>query len=525
VTISLELDLAKLDKIFEPYNRSDQPGLVVGVAHRGLPIYRRGFGLASVELPVTLSPDIRIRIGSTTKHFCCLAIMLLAEDGKLSPDDSVRRHIPELGDWADTVTLTALMSHTGGVRCSLDIVSMTSNGMGKPLPTSAQLKILTDLESANFAAGDAWLYSNGGYVLLTEVVERVAASPFGTFLKDRILDPVGLDDTLLRPVDTSCLPNSATLHVRNAQGGFDRGVFGPAIGGEGGMVSTVNDMLRWLKHMNAPRVGSPATWAAMRTPVRLNSGASTGYGFGLFLGDHRGLRTVHHSGNVLGGASQMLKVVGHDLDIVMMSNLAGIGPVQLTEAVLDACFTGLEPQVETTPGPSPTGDFYSVSSGRLLRLANADGVPAIDFDGPAPFPIKRTADGALFAPGLTDIFLVPRDAGVDWREFGAVDHLEPVAAPAVPEIESLVGVHVCQEIGVTAEVTADDAAAGGAARLLFNGQLGEARYRLDPRGPGVWSAISDALGGGGVVERADDGFLFSSSRVRRLRFVRTEIPA
>ncbi len=525
MTISLELDLAKLDKIFEPYNRSDQPGLVVGVAHRGLPIYRRGFGLASVELPVTLSPDIRIRIGSTTKHFCCLAIMLLAEDGKLSPDDSVRRHIPELGDWAETVTLAALMSHTGGVRCSLDIVGMTSNGMGKPLPISAQLKILTDLGSVNFPAGQAWSYSNGGYVLLTEVVERVGGSPFGTFLKDRILDPAGLDDTLLRPVDTSCLPNSATLHVRNAQGGFDRGVFGPAIGGEGGMVSTVNDMLRWLKHMSEPKVGSPATWAAMRTPVRLTNGASTGYGFGLFLGEYRGLETVHHSGNVLGGASQMLKVVGHDLDIVMLTNLAGIGPTQLTEAVLDACFSGLEAQVETTPGPSPTGDFYSAASGRLLRLANADGAPAIDFDGPAPFPIKRSADGALFAPGLIEVSLVPRDGGVDWREFGAVDHLAPVTAPEEPEIASLIGVHVCREIGVTAEVTADDAAVGGIARLLFSGRLGEARYRLDPRGPGVWSAISDAFGGGGVVERVEDGFVFSSSRVRRLRFVRTETPA
>ena len=281
LTISLDIDLAKLDKIFEPYNRSDQPGLAVGIAHRGLPIYRRGFGLANAELPVALSPGIRMRIGSTTKHFCCLAIMLLAEDGKLSPGDSVRRHIPELGDWAEPVTLAALMSHTGGVRCSLDIVHMLADGMGRPLPTAAQRKILTDLKSVNFPAGEAWTYSNGGYVLLTEVVERVGGAAFGDFLKERILDPAGLHDTLMRPIDTSCLPNSAALHVRNAQGGFDRGVFGPAIGGEGGIVSTVDDMLRWLAHMDAPKVGSPATWAAMRTPVRLKNGASTGYGFGL----------------------------------------------------------------------------------------------------------------------------------------------------------------------------------------------------------------------------------------------------
>jgi hypothetical protein len=206
----------------------------------------------------------------------------------------------------------------------------------------------------------------------------------------------------------------------------------------------------------------------------------------------------------------------------MMSNLAGIGPTQLTEAVLDACFTGLEPPIETTPGPSPTGDFYSAVSGRLLRLVSTDGVPAIDFDGPAPFPIKRSADGTLFAPGLTAVSVVPVDTGVDWREFGAIDHLAPVSAPAEPELPSLVGRYLCLEIGVTAEVVAEDGESGSVARLRFAGPLGEARYRLDPRAPGVWSVISDSFGGGAVVEREGDGLLFSSSRVRRLRFVRTE---
>jgi CubicO group peptidase (beta-lactamase class C family) len=101
--VSVSIDTAKLDALFVPFTSNDRPGIAVGIAHKGVPVYRRGFGLASVELPEPLSPTIRMRIGSTSKHFTCLCIMLLAEEGKLSPEDSVRKHLPELKAWADGI--------------------------------------------------------------------------------------------------------------------------------------------------------------------------------------------------------------------------------------------------------------------------------------------------------------------------------------------------------------------------------------------------------------------------------------
>ena len=120
------VDPQALDELFAPFDTTSAPGFAVGVAINGVPLYRRGFGLANIELPVALSPHTRMRIGSTTKHFCALAVMLLQEEGKLSIDDSPRVVLPELPKVMDDVTLRQLMSHTSGMRDSLDLTFLTT---------------------------------------------------------------------------------------------------------------------------------------------------------------------------------------------------------------------------------------------------------------------------------------------------------------------------------------------------------------------------------------------------------------
>lgn len=125
------VDAKALDALFAPHDSTHLPGAAVGVALDGVPVYRKAFGLASMEIPAALTPNMRIRIGSTTKHFCCLAFMLLVEEGKARVDDEVRKYVPELGACADGVTIKNLMQHTSGLRCSLDTAFMFA-GFGSP---------------------------------------------------------------------------------------------------------------------------------------------------------------------------------------------------------------------------------------------------------------------------------------------------------------------------------------------------------------------------------------------------------
>src|SRR4051812_47968072 len=187
---AVTIDIKAIDALFAPHDTTHLPGAAVGVALDGAPVYRKAFGLASMELPTALEPTMRMRIGSTTKHFCCLAFMLLVEEGKAKVEDEVRKYVPELGACADGVTMKQLMQHTSGLRCGLD-TAFTFAGFGAPSKAEdTMLQLMVQHDSVNTAPGAVWSYNNGGYALLTTVVERITGQRLEQVLTERILNPV-----------------------------------------------------------------------------------------------------------------------------------------------------------------------------------------------------------------------------------------------------------------------------------------------------------------------------------------------
>jgi hypothetical protein len=405
------------------------------------------------------------------------------------------------------------MNHTSGMRCSLDIFALTCSIMSRPLAAKEQLKLLAQLESANFEPGETFLYSNGGYVLLTEVIARVSGSSFDDFLQEHVLRPIGLFDTMARPLDTTCLANSATLHVTNNAGGFDRGVFGPAIGGEGSMVSTVDDMLNWLCHLDQPKVGSEATWQAMRTPARLQGGASTGYGLGLIFGKHRGLDIVFHTGHVMGGSCQVLKAPALHLDLVVMTNVDAIDARAVGAQILDTCVEDLDPLSTHRGTKVPLGRFFAARSGRYLHLIEHEGGVALDFYG-AKLPLKSLADGGWWLPANVSDGAVIRANGdaIDWIEYGAVDHFQTLPPAQTGETLEIAGAYYCQDIKAVAIVKTGEPDA-----LQIRTAVGRADYKLEHQGAGFWTLHNVSGGWSGFIERRDAKLLLSSQqRTRRL---------
>jgi CubicO group peptidase (beta-lactamase class C family) len=324
---------AALDALFRDLGRGDAPGLVVGVAQQGRTLYRRGVGLASIEHGVANTPATRMRIGSTSKQFTCLAALLLAEDGKLDIDASVRRYLPELPVIGAEPSLRQLMTHTSGLRCYLDL-GFISDGMAiKPrgVAWATQLR----QREANFPPGSNMVYCNSGYQLLSLVIEQCAGMPFEDFLAQRIFAPLGMQDTRSVPSDFELHAGVATLHVLQVNG-WRRGIFpSEELRGEGAMISTVDDMLRWLAHLRNPTLVSAARWQQMVTPTALDNGLVNPYALGLMRHDYRGVEVIHHPGGVTGGASQMLTVPGEALDIIVISNGAQASPRELANRIVD----------------------------------------------------------------------------------------------------------------------------------------------------------------------------------------------
>lgn len=514
------IDHAALDALFAPFNRTDAPGYAVGVALPGERPYRRGFGMASIELPVPLSPTIRMRIGSTTKHFTALALLLLEEAGRLSLDDSPRTHLPELPAWADAMTLRQLLSHTSGMRDSLDIL-LHSLGPGKALPDDAQLRTLAAIDDVNFAPGTSWNYNNGGYVLASEIIARLSGQSFPDFMRERIFAPIGMHDTLVRPLDTDLLPNSATLHVPRADGGYDRGIFGSPIGGEGGIASTVDDMLLWLRHMDAPLVGSERSWAAIRQPLTTH-----GYGLGLFIDRHRGLERLHHAGAVVGGSSQMVKIPAHGLDIVILSNgRNSLDGYRLADAIIDVCIPGLPPLATTIAAPAAVGAYYSEESGRVLHLGEQDDAQTITL-GAFTLPAHREEDGSLSLPVLpTDMRLSLAATGdlLDLREYGNHERLHRLPPPGTADAAAIAGEYRNEAASLTAVIREQD---GGAAEMRLAGPMGSTVYALSALSDRLWEAKGmNGLPLAATLEFGPDGFRLTTGRTIRLPFRRAACAA
>ncbi|MFD2270894.1 serine hydrolase domain-containing protein [Undibacterium arcticum] len=295
---------SRMEAILSRWNRNDAPGCVVSVIHKGRTVLRKGYGMASLEQQVANSPSTKMRIGSTTKHFAAILALQLRDEGLLDIDGPCVRYLPELREAQGRRSLRQFMNHTGGTRDFLDL-SMFSNGAAM-LPAGAALAYQSAQEEDNFRAGDMFSYNNGGYRMLSIAIERVLHMPFAQALETRLFGPLGMYDTSLWACDHDLLPGVACSHVALPDGGFRRGVFPSTILGEGGIVSTVDDMQRWLAHLRKPHLWADALSAELTQPTTLNNGFLHPYGLGLIRENYRGVEIIQHSGGVIGGSCQML---------------------------------------------------------------------------------------------------------------------------------------------------------------------------------------------------------------------------
>lgn len=399
--------LAAIDALVAPFNRSDAPGAVVGIARHGRLLYRRAVGMASLEMGVANTPTTRMRIASTSKHFTAMAVLLLAEDGLLDVEDPVHKHLPEMPQLsANGPTLRHLLTHTSGWRGHDELWALahglTFTRPGPGLPAMARQGEL------NFEPGTHMVYSNGGYFLLAKIVERVSGQSFNDFLKARLFGPLGMPDTFSVATDLDVVPGLAGLYMPAPGGGWQRGVYPCELDGGGSLVSTVDDMLRWQAHMRASDkiVGSAKSWALLSQPTTLSSGSKVTYGFGLARHPYRGVEIVHHAGAVLGAQSQMLSVPAHGLDIIVMVNGAALGPstlaLKVVELLLGDALQPPEVRPQASAFPALVGQkYHAPATGSVLGFADVAGKLAMSWQASAAHPMHQ-GDGKLWL-GLQDL--------------------------------------------------------------------------------------------------------------------------
>lgn len=333
---------ARVDELFAEWNRRDSPGCSVGVNRNGVSVFERGYGMANLELGVPITPASVFHVASISKPFTAMSILLLVQRGNLSLDDEVWKHVPEWKDRENRVTIRHLLTHTSGLR---DVFLLRE--LAPPVSDSGDMSpslvaLLARQRGLNFSPGREFQYNNGAFVLLATIVKRVSGHSHRAFAEANIFRPLGMRQTYVMDDPAMIVPSRASGYHRErdrlqAALHADLG----RIGGTTSLHTTTRDLLRWMENFADVRVGDPTLVAAMQQPTPLTDGSVSPYGFGLEIGEHRGLRTISHGGGDPGFAAYVIGYRDRGLGVAVLCNLdnIGFGIGDLTRRVADLFLT------------------------------------------------------------------------------------------------------------------------------------------------------------------------------------------
>ena len=406
---------AAVDAIFSRFTAST-PGCAVGVGVRGRPVLERAYGMADLERDVRNAPDTIFEAGSVSKQFTAAAVLLLARDGTLSLDDPVRKHIPELPDYGAPLTIRHMLTHTSGLRDWGAVAGIAGWPRGRRAHTHAHvLDIASRQKSLNFAPGTDWSYSNTGYNLAAIIVSRVSGRSFAEFSRERLFTPLGMTRTSWRDDYTRVVKHRAIAYEQAADGYHEDMPF-ENVHGNGGLLTTVGDLLRWNENFVTPKIGDAAFVKEEQTPGRFNDGRAHDYAFGLYVRPYRGLAEVSHSGSTAGYRAFLTRYPEQHVSVAVLCNAANANPTQFARAVaavyLDGGFKAAAPGGGTGRGGAPASTFTPDPSDLRSYVGpyvsdEAETTLAVELE-PAGLVVKRRPDTTLrMRPVAKDAFAVP----------------------------------------------------------------------------------------------------------------------
>lgn len=341
---------ARVDSLFALHDRTDTPGCAVSVVHDGEVVLARGYGMASLEHGVPVTPRTAFDVASMSKQFTALSAALLAEDGQLDLDADVRTVLPEMPDYGEPITVRHLVHNASGLRDLLPLWYFSGRDWEDTVPNAFLLDLVARQTALNHRPGERVSYTNTGYFLLAIVVERVAGKPFAEVVRERITEPLGLRDT--RVVDDlgAVVPNAADSYRLGDDGGLERVHLKFRVPGPASMVSTAEDFARWMLHYDRPTLGRDpdALLATVTSGMTLLDGEESGYAYGLMPGTYGGLSIVNHGGFMGGFNSRMIWFPEQRFGTTVICNQAELSTFRLARQVATIY---LGDEMPDPPGP------------------------------------------------------------------------------------------------------------------------------------------------------------------------------
>jgi CubicO group peptidase (beta-lactamase class C family) len=359
--------IEQIDSLFTPWNAANHPGGTVLISLKGEILFSKAYGLASLEYNIPNTLNTRFNIGSLSKQFTAMGIVLLEERNKLSFDDDIRKYIPELAPYDKTITIRHLLHHTSGIR---DLHGLLGLAGWRPadLETNEQVyRIFKNQKDLNFNPGDELSYSNTGYIFLAKIIEKVSGLTFEKWMKQHIFDPLGMENTYVETQHDRIVANNATsYYLRDA---FKRAIAYWGYFGAGNMHSTTEDLNIWLQNFSTPKKQWASALNTLLTRTPLHNGFKTPFGFGVRIEDYEGKKVIQHGGSV-GGFRAIARVFPEEqLHIVILSNYSRSGIGSKTNMISDILLgkSNGTPKRSTEQKPK-TWEFVELPKSKLKKF-------------------------------------------------------------------------------------------------------------------------------------------------------------
>ena len=322
--------LAKVDSIFNAQFRENAPGCAFAVLKDGAVVYKNTRGIANMEYYAPVTDTTVFNIASNSKHMTTFLALQMVDEGKFSLEDDVRDHLPELAHLEHKITLKQLTNHTQGLPNVDELAQF--KGLGD-MTHVAVLEMLFEIQTFNFKPGEDYVYSNTGYVLLSEIIARKGKKPFEVLLDEYLFVKLGMNSDAVGYFN-QIVPNLADSYAQTPDG-FQKNPLRSSTMGASGVHACLNDLIAWARHFYTPEVGKTSYWKEMVKPTVLNSGKTIDYGMGLQFENYKGIDIVFHGGGTVGYRSYILHVPGEALSFVFLANDGGFSGLNVVYKSLE----------------------------------------------------------------------------------------------------------------------------------------------------------------------------------------------
>lgn len=532
----------RVDALFQKMDTTVSPGCAVSVMKDGRIVYERGYGMADLDHNIPITPQTVFHVASMSKQFTAASILLLAQEGKLSLDEPVRKYVPEVPDFGTPVTLRQLIHHTSGLRDQWDLLGLAGWRYSLDLITDDDvLSQIARQKDLNFTPGSKHLYSNTGYTLLGQVVKHVSGQSLREFTTARIFEPLNMKSTHFRDDHAEIVKNMAygyepskdTFKISNTN--FDTV-------GATSLLTTVEDLLQWDENFYHPRVGGEALIKQMLERGKLNNGEQISYASGLDIGTYRGLNTVDHDGGDAGYRSDLIRFPNQHFSVACLCNLASTDPSDLTRKVAEIYLAKeMKPaeaaHAETGKGVTLTveqlnsraGTYLNLDDDRVLRLLVKEGKLLVAFgSSDSSFELRPMSEDqfrVLVAP--VNLTFQKTEAGsplevvLKWDNGKPNQFLSvPAFSPSASQLDEYIGAYSSEEIDPLFELKLENG------RLVLH----RPKYQPDILQPVTLDFFAGTIGNIHFTRNSSgriSGFTLSTGRIKNLRFEkgRPAIPA